>query len=167
MKKILVLALVLIMCCGLCACGEKSTTIEITEENWTEYFELSSTYNELTITRVEKDDFDEIYKIESEDSFVLKDGYKLGKNGYELKIEFDTLHCECECEVDVENNKVLLGDVVYVNPDNGAASGTATVTDKDNTFGFITSVFPKESSTCYKPTTTITRIEGTLSLVEE
>ena len=168
MKKILVLALVLIMCCGLCACGEKSTTIEITEENWTEYFELSSQSKELVIMTIGKNDFDEIDSVDVKDSFVLKDGYKLGKDGFELTVGFDALQKEYEYTLDLENNKVLLGDLLDARDyDQGDLSGTATVTDEDTSFGYYTGIFIDQSSSCTPYFYTITRIEGTLSLVEE
>ena len=43
MKKILALLLAAIMCLSLAACGKKTETIEITTDNWQEYFELQYT----------------------------------------------------------------------------------------------------------------------------
>lgn len=43
MKKILALFLTAVMCLSLVACGRKTETIEITTDNWQEYFELQYT----------------------------------------------------------------------------------------------------------------------------
>ena len=169
MKKFLAFVLALVMCLGLCACGEKSTIVEITEENWADYFELSSESNELVITDVVKNDFDEIDWVDALDSFVLKDGYTLGKDGFELKVGYDALSTQHECKLDLENNKVLLVKLIDEgDPEHGVSSETSTVTDERPTFGFYVQLSPKyESSEIFTHKYTITRIEGTLSLVEE
>jgi len=168
MKKILVLLAAMIMCFGLCACGEKTTTVEITEDNWMEYFELSSDSDELVVTNIEKNSFDEIDYVDSVDSFVLKDGYTLGKDGFELNIGYDALSTQHECKLDLENNKVLLVKLIDEgNPEYGVSSDTATVTDEYPTFGYYVQIHPNESLEEYTSKYTITRIEGTLSLVEE
>ena len=168
MKKILVLILALVMMLSLTACGEKSMTVEITEENWSEYFELSSDSKELVILRIDKNDFDEVDHVEIKDSFVLKDGYKLGKEGFELTVGFDAIQKEYEYTLDLENNKVLLGDLLDARDyPQGGLSGTSTVTDEEPTFGYYSGIFVDQSSSCTPYLYTITRIEGTLSLVEE
>lgn len=43
MKKLLALLLAAVMCLSLAACGKKTETIEITTDNWQEYFELQYT----------------------------------------------------------------------------------------------------------------------------
>ena len=40
MKKAISLLLALVLCLSLCACGKKTETIEITTENWNEYFTI-------------------------------------------------------------------------------------------------------------------------------
>jgi len=40
MKKAVSLILALVMCLSLCACGTKTKTIEITDDNWQQYFEV-------------------------------------------------------------------------------------------------------------------------------
>lgn len=43
MKKFVAIFLTIVMCLSLAACGKKTETIEITTDNWQEYFELQYT----------------------------------------------------------------------------------------------------------------------------
>ena len=99
-KRILSLLLVAIMACSICACGGSENTsgglfetekeIEITIDNWQEYFEIKSEF--LYNTR--KDDFGE--EIEDEIEFdystflCLKDEYKDGWVSADIVVEYDS-----------------------------------------------------------------------------
>ena len=87
MKKNLVLILATLMCISLCACGgsesvsgdntDKKTEekeIEITMDNWQEYFEIKE---DIIGTQIEKNAFDEIEKINIDYDviFCLKEEY--------------------------------------------------------------------------------------------
>ena len=45
MKKAISLLLALVLCLSLCACGTKTGTIEITLDNWQQYFEIQEIIN--------------------------------------------------------------------------------------------------------------------------
>lgn len=73
MKKILALLLAAVMCLSLVACGgkeQKTETIEITLENWQDYFEVK-----LAPT-VYKNDFDEIDRCFAHHYVYLKSEYR-------------------------------------------------------------------------------------------
>ena len=76
MKKIICLLMLLFLCLSLCACGKKAETVEITTENWEEYFTL--TYVD-TWSKNEFGDFDDV-KIDA--ILTLKPAYaeKMAEN---------------------------------------------------------------------------------------
>lgn len=114
MKKILVLLVAMIMCFGLCACGEKTTTVEITNDNWEEYFEI-----------VIEDDIEENAQGEAVEYWgktaylVLKDGYEMDVENTELSADVVVKREVRFVEEDKENNGFVVGEVYTEHPTGG------------------------------------------------
>ena len=125
MKKLVMMLLAITMVLGLTACGSNDSntggndkpvvpeteTIEITIDNWKDYFEI------VEGTHVSKNSFDEPENIYPISSLKLKEGYTLGTDeygntiDYELAIEYSYTAAYYNVEMDVENCTLTIGDL--------------------------------------------------------
>ena len=113
MKKLLALLLAAVMCFSLVACGGdngakdsgKKTTIEITADNWQEYFELR-TYNKF-----EKDALDEISYVTVNVALVSKDGIVPDWQASTVAAEYTFSREYRVGKLDVDSQTISYGDV--------------------------------------------------------
>ena len=92
MRKKIALFLATLMCISLCACGGSETSssslfkkeqeIEITMDNWQEYFE------EKEVISASSNAFDELEHIAIHQVLALKDKYEIDKEKSEVDIEY-------------------------------------------------------------------------------
>ena len=118
MKKLLALLLAAVMCLSLVACGgkeQKTETIEITLENWQDYFEVK-----LAAT-VEKNDFDEIEICFADHYVYLKSEYrdKLAEADVAFAWSSDD-YAACVYTHDLETGSLTYSQVAKENPPSGA-----------------------------------------------
>ena len=69
MKKTIALLLVLVLCLSLCACGKKTEAVEITIDNWEQYFTISY------VDTWQKNSFGEYDDLKVDAVFALKPEY--------------------------------------------------------------------------------------------
>lgn len=122
MKKLVMMLLAITMVLGLAACGSEDSdndkpvvpeteTVEITIDNWQDYFEI------VEGTHVSTNSFDEPENIYPKLSLELKEGYTLGTDewgntiDYELAIEYTYTAAYYNVEMDVENCTLTIGDL--------------------------------------------------------
>ncbi len=191
MKKILALLLAAVMCLSLVACGggndtpstndnnanntsqenENSTTdnidyepVEITLDNWQDYFEV------VEVPVWEENAFGEIDSFNLEYEFRLKEEYypRLNAEASNIVIEISYSYGKKPCKVDFENLTYELGERLRTET-------TTNITDKfydhngrffTNPFG-ITSYDPGTQEVRYYDDVEMLRIQGTLYLTAE
>ena len=180
MKKIIALIVVVAMCLSLVACGggtdtsqetENNTTdnidyepIEITLDNWQDYFEV------VEVPVWEENAFREIDSFNLRYEFRLKEEYypRLNAEASNIVMEISYSYGAKPCKVDFENFTYELGERLR--------TATATnITDEfyddngkfyANPFG-ITSYDPVTQEVRYYDDVEMLRIQGTLYLIAE
>lgn len=83
MRRIVIMTLVLAICIGLCACGKKETSVELTLENWNEYLEIKR------VNQWKEDSFGDVTSVESAVWLCVKEEYaqKVNVDKLELAVE--------------------------------------------------------------------------------
>ena len=173
MEKAFSLLLALVMCLSLCACGggndasqatePQYTTVDITIDNWTEYFEL--TPENFTFT---ENSFGEVDGAEVKIYLMTKDGIVCDADNCAIAIEYEYTWVYTPFVIDYENETISYGDPTS----NPATQNTDTKMYKiGKGFGCTPlsypvgalegEVFPKLLSV------DVIRIEGTLSFYQE
>lgn len=118
MRKKIALFLATLMCISLCACGGSETSssslfkkeqeIEITMDNWQEYFE------EKEVISASSNAFDELEHIAIHQVIALKDKYEIDKEKSEVDIEYKW-HIEEYCvDFDTDTLEYTYGDKIKV-----------------------------------------------------
>lgn len=125
MKKLMMMLLSAVMVMSLAACGgsdsnnskkdepivPETETVEITIDNWQDYFEI------VEGTTVRTNEFDEPESVYPTMNLVLKEGIELGVNeygtvmGYELAVEYGFTSAYYNVEMDLENCTLTIGDL--------------------------------------------------------
>ncbi|MDO4500739.1 MAG: hypothetical protein Q4B60_05620 [Erysipelotrichaceae bacterium] len=178
MKKLFAMLLVVAMCFSLVACGNSSEmketskndvskesvtegsseetvkTVEITTDNWQDYFEI--------VERAEtiKNAFDEIDSMRQSAFIVLKNGYEMVGYNTDITVEYNYIMEWRHVEIDIEKGVLTIGEL-------------ASNLESQEMNGMITNIFESETSLIdgygrsgdaqTVPTNIeITRIQGTL-----
>ena len=135
MKKKLILILAILMCISLCACGTTEKEIEITMDNWQDYFE----FKEIVLPWNTYNAFDEL---ESENvtidyCVVLKDKYEINEEKSKVAIEFTGYIQEWSINADMSTLEVdyieKISDIDIYN----TGKTVYTTTDKFSNIKFI------------------------------
>ncbi len=110
MKKICAFILVMLMCISLCACAGKTREVEITMENWSEYFELTYGYEWCM------DDFGDTNRLNIYSCFCVREEYadKLKLDKSELTVEVYEYWTLGSFDFDLENRTV--SEIKYFEP---------------------------------------------------
>ncbi len=107
MKKTLALLMALVMCLSLCACGEKKQTVEITMDNWMDFFEVRKEIE------WEENDFGEAECLQVYHALFIRDEYAESINPDSIKLVFE--YCEEGAlktfDVDWENKILTEGEL--------------------------------------------------------
>lgn len=108
MKKLLCISLICVLIFALCACGQKTETIEITMDNWDEYFEFR------TVTRWEENAFGETSMVEYPMALCVKEAYedRIVMDQADLAIECSWTENDRIVTVDWKNRAIHFGEVV-------------------------------------------------------
>ncbi len=178
MKKALALLLALVMCLSLAACGEKTQTVEITMDNWQEFFEIR------LVEQWIEDDFGDVNFVEISPRFYIREEYR-------DKIIFDTMDfavgyqvdtIPCDLEVDWENKAFYvgnaLGEPIYTDTNTWSSKYAEESFVKEDGYLFqfrdwgigkddLEAIKNDEYRFCDFYSVKITRIEGTIEIKGE
>ena len=187
MKKKIVLILTTLMCISLCACGTTEKEIEITMDNWQDYFEFKeivlpwNTYN--AFNELESENVITNYCV------VLKDKYEINEEKSKVAIEFTGYIQEWSINADMSTLEVDYiekirdidfgfdtGETVYTRT--GEFSNIRFKNGEKEYYGILLSPQGEPNLTWYNEETTIrtnqryfldevVRIKGTIYIIEK
>ncbi len=86
--------------------GKKTISVEITMDNWQEYFEI------VEREKVEKNEFDEVDDMYKNTYLVLKDGYEMVGYDTSIAVEYNYVLEWRYVEIDKENAVLTIGELV-------------------------------------------------------
>jgi hypothetical protein len=104
MRKILTSIVIVSLVLALSACGS-TDSIEITQDNWEDYFEVK------LIVEESKNAFDEVEMIYLQNIFTLKDDYTDRFKDADIAVEFEeTCTSVCSIEYNTETKELIIGE---------------------------------------------------------
>lgn len=159
LKRILSMFFIVVMSLSFGGCGSKATTVEITIDNWQDYFELEERF--VTI----RNDFDEIVYIYKDYFIVLKDNYELVGDDTSIAVEFNYVDEWRFVETDKEGETLTIGELVPDEENNEKNGCTTTITTSETQL--INALEVKDEMQTIPTNFEIVRFKGSMTVREK